>query len=133
MLVHIVISLVTLTSPPKKTRWESGNSGSNIHPPRVIRNGTRGFRQSPLGRLWRGVVLVALAWPLSVSDQQRGRISLRPNWAEMVRLWAFSGPPLSKAWWHWREHALTIATEMGLTGTELELAPALSWHELNGV
>jgi hypothetical protein len=66
--------------------------------------------------LWRGLVLVALAWPLRVSDQQRGRISVTPAMAKMVRLRIVRGPPLgclevwTPSWsWHSQVHPTVAA------------------------
>lgn len=91
----------------------SGNSGSNIPVSTKITPRYAGFPQSPLGRLWRGVVLVALVWPFWVSDQQRDRISAAPVMALVVRLWAVGAAPGGHCGHHTEYRVLrTLITEV---------------------
>lgn len=75
--LHIVISPRQVLPHIQHYACRRGNSGTN--PPSTSNTQLyTGISSSPLGPLWRGLVLVALAWPFRVSDQQRGRISVAP-------------------------------------------------------
>lgn len=75
--LHIVISPRQVLPHAQHYACRCGNSGTN--PPSTSNTQLyTGISSSPLGPLWRGLVLVALAWPFRVSDQQRGRISVAP-------------------------------------------------------